>query len=249
MECQVGPLRAERTAGQPEKYTAPLVLLHGLWEEAEHWRLFSGYLAHRGWTCLSLRANRQSGTLAQRQADLQAAIAALESRPVLMGHDLGAWLALQAAESARAVVALTPLVPPPIGSPPQALQRAGTWWQRWRRIGVSSPRGRWRNAYAGGSELREPAALLRELAEAPCPPRSAPVPCLIVAAESDPITPIGAARALAEASAAQLRVVAGGHDPLHGDGWQERVALVHRWIVQELGESLLALYEEAINPE
>ena len=42
-----------------------------------------------------------------------------------------------------------------------------------------------------------------------------------------------------------IEVVAGGHALHLDDGWEERAAIIHRWLIRNLGEELLALYEEA----
>src|SRR5262245_21398394 len=138
-----GPLLAEITEPESERYTAPLLLLHGLWERASQWRRFAGYLAHRGWRCLALERRADVTDLAEHVGDLRAAVAVLGSSPVIVGHDLGAVLALHCADRARAVVALAPLVGPPLAPPPPALLQAGSWFARWRGAPLRAPGGRW----------------------------------------------------------------------------------------------------------
>src|SRR5215831_4692050 len=154
MAVRFGPLRAEVTDPESERFTAPLVLVHGLWAGAAVWRRFAGYLAHRGWRCIALERRADAGLdLGAHADDLGAAIAALDAPPVVVGHDLGALLALRCAEGGRAVVALAPLV-----APPHALQRAGTWLTRWRGTALSPP--------PVGYPLRdrtEPAALIKQV--------------------------------------------------------------------------------------
>jgi pimeloyl-ACP methyl ester carboxylesterase len=90
--------------------------------------------------------------------------------------------------------------------------------------------------------------LLRRLVERPLPLPRLPerVPCLVVAGESDMVTPPASARDLASWLGAEIEVVAGGHALPVEQGWEDRVARVHRWLITRLGASLLALYEEAI---
>jgi len=252
MTIRFGPLTAEIIEPESEKFTAPLVLIHGLWERAATWRRFAGYLSHRGWRCIALQRRGDAGLdLAAHVGDLAAALATLEQLPVIVGHDLGALLAFQCADRARAVVGMAPLVGPPLAAPPAALVRAGTWFQRLRSTPLSPPGGRWRSAYPLRDAV-EPAQIVREiLAGAPLPVTpSRPTPSAVFAVEHDPVTPVAAAAALAERVGAELhRLPSTEHAALMATGWETHVAAMHRWIVQRLGVDLLALYEEAMSPE
>jgi pimeloyl-ACP methyl ester carboxylesterase len=73
------------------------------------------------------------------------------------------------------------------------------------------------------------------------------MPVLVVSGEDDRTLTPREAVALAQALRADQRVLPGtGHWPLAGPRWQDTVALVHRWVVQRLGEPLLDLYAEAL---
>ena len=73
------------------------------------------------------------------------------------------------------------------------------------------------------------------------------VPTLVVAGGDDRLLDPRSAEAFAGATGAELRVVeGGGHWLLAGPRWQGVAALVHRWLVQRLGESLLDFYAEAM---
>jgi pimeloyl-ACP methyl ester carboxylesterase len=73
------------------------------------------------------------------------------------------------------------------------------------------------------------------------------VPALVVAGEHDPLLAPADAGVLAEALGAEIRVLVGaGHWPLAGPMWQGAVDLVHRWVVQTLGEPLLELHAETM---
>src|SRR5438046_2594297 len=79
------------------------------------------------------------------------------------------------------------------------------------------------------------------------PVAAAGVPTLVVAGAGDPLLSPPAADALARSLGAELRVLEGaGHWSLAGAGWQPTVSLVHRWLVQRLGEPLLETYAEAL---
>jgi pimeloyl-ACP methyl ester carboxylesterase len=249
MEARIGPLRAEITYGESERFTAPLLLVHGLWEDVSVWRRFTGFLSHRGWRCIAVRMDgRHRTSLAELLGALRAAIASLEATPVVVGHDLGGLLVLQAAPAARAVVALAPIVPLPLAEEPAlAFGRSGSWFARRFGSARPAPGGRWRGAYRTGSGAREAASLLGELQRplGTVEPVPAGIPALIMAGEKDPVVPPEAVRRLAELSAAELRLVAGGGHALPVDeGWQECVSSVHRWVVQRLGAALLEFYEE-----
>jgi len=251
MAIHCGPLRAEVTAPESEKFTAPMVLVHGLWERASTWRRFAGYLAHRGWRCIALERRADAAAdLMAHVADLRVALDALDAPPVVVGHDLGAVFALHCAERARAIVGLAPLVGAPLADPPPALARAGSWLARWRGVPLGPPGGRWRSAYPS-REVVEPAALVRQVFDHIPPPTPAPaLPSLVLALEDDPTTPLTAARTLAQHVGAELITLPGAnHAALVGPGWEAHVAAAHRWIIQRLGVDLLALYDEAMSPE
>jgi hypothetical protein len=73
------------------------------------------------------------------------------------------------------------------------------------------------------------------------------VPGLLVVGTGDPLLTRVAAGALADGLGAAHQALAdAGHWLLAGPGWQRTVGLVHRWIVQKLGESLLDLYAETM---
>src|SRR6266516_2952258 len=97
----------------------------------------------------------------------------------------------------------------------------------------------------GGLTAR--AAAVREYAAA------LPAPAVFVGHDAGGLVALAAAargpaaEALARSLGAELRVLEGArHWVLAGAGWQPAVALVHRWLVQRLGEPLLETYAEAL---
>jgi pimeloyl-ACP methyl ester carboxylesterase len=244
MERRLGDLCADVVSGEGEKFTAPLLFAHGVWCGPAIWRPFAGYLAHRGWTCilLDLRAAGAS-TFEQRRAQLARAVAAVESTPVLIGHDLGALLGLAVAAQARGVMALAPLLLPP-AAPPRGLRAATRWWRTLGRGAVGPPRG------AGPPspwEERESPRALRALARggAVLPRLPADVPAAVLIGDLDRVTPPSVARAFAAQLGAPLHVCAGdGHWLVVEPHWPQRVADIHRWLVRQLGAPLLALYDD-----
>lgn len=255
MERRIGPLRAEVVDPESAKFTAPLLLLHGLWSTPRIWRPFTSYLAHRGW--LSVVPYLQlpephSASVATYEAAVGELIAALPGVPVIVGHDFGAFVALRLAGSAAAVVALAPLVLPPHGPAPRALRDAGNWIDRLTRADrpLRAPRGRWRSSYPPlDTPTHEPAPLIRELTRGrfDLPTSVAGVATLVVAGDQDRVTPPDTARALAGHIGAEMRVEsAAGHALPMDVGWDQRVSAVHRWIVHAVGKRLLALFDESL---
>jgi pimeloyl-ACP methyl ester carboxylesterase len=186
----------------------------------------------------------------QHLSELRQVLATLEAPPVVVGHDLGGLLALHLTD-ARAIVALAPLVPPPLGGS-RALLRAGRILDRWRGKSLPPPRGAWRGDYSEEPVVREPAAVVRDLIAKPWMPESLPsdVPALVLAGERDRVVDSDSAAKLAAAVGAEFQLCAEvGHAMLTDSGWEERVSTVHRWLIRRLGAPLLALYEEAMNPD
>jgi pimeloyl-ACP methyl ester carboxylesterase len=246
-----GPLRAEVAFGEGGKFTASIVLLHGLWSSAAIWRSFSGYLSHRGWSCYAVELHRPDVAVEDVQSlitDLRAGLATLEAPPVLVGHDLGAVLAQHCADASRALVSLAPLIlPPPAAAAPQVLRDTGGVLARILGRASRAPRGRWKGAYEAGDAEESP-ALIRRLIEQPFSVPSLPqeLPGLVMAGKEDPVTTPASAQALAAAIGAEIEIVPGGHLLPIGTGWEDRVSRLHRWLIKKLGADLLALYEEAI---
>lgn len=246
---RVGPLMAEVIDPESDRFTASMVLVHGLWERAASWRRFAGYLAHRGWRCTAVERRTDDTALDAHVADLRAVIATFEAPPVVIGHDLGALIAMRCADLTRATVAVAPLVGPPLAAPPEALQRAGSWLARRRGWPLRAPQGRWHKAYPHG-ELLEPAGLIRQIASQTAV--ASPVgtePRAVFAMRDDEVTSAEAAAALAARCGAEHIVLPGGHAALAPPAWEAAVAGVHRWLIQRLGVDLLALYEESMQTE
>jgi pimeloyl-ACP methyl ester carboxylesterase len=252
-------LTAETLPAEGARYAASIVCVPGLWAQAAVWRGFASYLAHRGWECHLLEVRDVGGGVEARATAVAEYTAELSLPAILIGHDGGAPIALAAARRRppRALVLLAPLVPESRGArlltraprsllalisgrpvPPPAGPTAKPW------LDLPEP------AAAGVRAFLAPddAASVREVAwgRLRLTPASGP-PALLVAGANDRLLPPAAAEPLARTLGAELRMVAGaGHWLLAGPGWQDTVALVHRWLVQRLGAPLLELYEEAM---
>jgi pimeloyl-ACP methyl ester carboxylesterase len=109
----------------------PLYLIHGELGGSWLWERYLGYFAGRGWEAhaLNLRAHFWSSTADVARltfdsyvADVRAGLTRLGSNPVVIGHGLGALLAMKAAESTPVggLVLLAPPLPRELSAPPEA---------------------------------------------------------------------------------------------------------------------------------
>jgi len=261
MQGRSGHITLETIAAESAKFTAPLLCVHGLWCTAGVWRRFMGYCAHRGWTChaLNLRGRAAAGVptdvaevrFADYLDDVRRAIAACEAPPVVMGHDLGGLLAVCSGATARAVVALAPLVPAAL-VPPSQQMRIG-WGVRLamlRARPLPVPRGALATRYfAGGppgGTTVDSSTVARELTRRDFPllPRCA-VPALMIAGGRDEVCRRAAVEQLAGRVGAEFQLAGEASHALPWEpGWEHCVGTVHRWLVQTLGEPLLAMRDD-----
>jgi len=246
-------------AAESEKFTSPLLFVHGLWANPSVWRKFMGYCAHRGWTCHALHLPRRGAgagatplSLAEMATAVASAAGALATPPVLIGHDLGGLLVLTGTAPARAVVALTPLWRSGFREVNHHL--AAGWKNRIASIRgrpvVPNP-GRWRDEYMPGADclgfvVPESPRFLRAVREqAESLILRTDVPTLIVGAERDRFAAPDQLRQLADRTGAEIALVADAMHALPWDrGWERTVATVHRWIVKSIGEGLLVERDE-----
>lgn len=225
-----------------DKYTAPLLLLHGLWTDASMWRPAASFLAHRGWNAYALRWRGAGTTWSDLFERVQRAAAELGA-PVVIGHDLGALLALHLGGT-RAAVAISPL-PCGAGAPPHPLALSvAARLARWRRAPFTPSRSA--SVRVLGTDatalVADASAWFDEITRAPAAPAHAGTPRLLVAGDADVCLPGAERDRMAEQFGAEIRSYAGaGHELPHGRHWQAVTADVHRWLVRRLGESLLVL--------
>jgi pimeloyl-ACP methyl ester carboxylesterase len=244
-------------AAERSKFTAPLLLVHGLWCTSAIWHRFMGYMAHLGWDCHALRRDNvdprpSRGEGLERRIDrLRTVVAGFPAPPVVIGHDLGGLVALsERVGPTRAIVALAPLAPPSLAADripglggPRAILSMRI------RDQVPPPSG-WRGkAHFGthmpASTVAEPAALGRDLLDRSCRfAFASTTPTLIVVGTRDRVTARPAAHRMREATAGDLHEVDGDHAIPWSDGWQDRVTAIHRWLIRRLGDSLLIEPEE-----
>jgi pimeloyl-ACP methyl ester carboxylesterase len=253
-------VRAETLPVEGPRYTAALVFVPGLWAGPDVWRSFASFLAHRGWEPHLLDTRALPGGIAGRATVIAEYAASLAAPPVIVGHDAGAVAALVASRGAAvaAVVLAAPLVPGSRGARALTLEPRNLFRLLAGRP-VPPPHGpaaalAWATLddAVRGRILRglapEDAAIVWEIARGGVSmERLAGVPALVVAGTRDPLLSPEGAAALAERLGADARVLPdAGHWLLAEPRWQEVVGVVHRWLVQRLGEPLLETYAEAM---
>lgn len=264
MQTRLGRFPAECERPEPLKFAWPIVLVPELFTTAHHLAILRGYLGNLGWEVYTPDLRAAATGAASRRAgfgDLAAmlaeAIEVLDGGAILVGHGMGGLLALKAAEDprVRAAVALAPMVP---GVRSRLVMRAANWPALWLGRTLKPPRGAalfdliadaepfHREALARALVTDESRAAL-EIARGHVRLERVPraVPRLIVAGDSDPFVPLGAATHLAEQIGAATSVVPGrGHWLVGGRALERAVAAMQRFLVRSLGSDLLLLYPE-----
>lgn len=274
MRRHLASLVADVTAPERNKYTAPLLLVHGLWSGSWVWRDMAGALAHRGWECWALELRGRAGSsvstgsdsphigrvsLEEYVEDVRVAAQALWAPPVICGHDLGALLALFAAERTqpRALVGLAPLLPRGWSSnriPPYPFMHlSAVFAQLWGRP-LSPPRHQvacqflfntlssTAQAHSLAQLIPDSGTVVRTLTRTslPLPKLSGQFSTLILHGSEDRMSAPTAVRALASRWGVAYREYPGhGHWLPATAPSSGLVADVHRWLIQTIGESLL----------
>ncbi len=269
MEKHLGSPSVEVTLPERPKFTAPLVLVHGLWAGRWSWQAYAAYLAHRGWECwaLDLRGRPPSGagsrvggfSLQDYAEDVVRVGQELGRAPVLVGHGLGVLVVLRAALDlpVQALVALAPVVPRGWTEkwiPPYLFVRLRTLPALLGRRPLPPPPWTLASRFllaglAPSLQKRiwsclvpDSGALVYSCVRGRLPFWTLPasLPCLVVAGTEDPLTPPVVAQRLAQRLQGDYLERPGqGHWLLEGEGWEGTVDAVHRWLVKRLGESLL----------
>ncbi len=272
MKQRLASLCADVSFPERNKFTAPLLLIHGLWMGSWMWHTIAPALALRGWECwaLDLRGRHDSRAascigqvrLEDYVEDVTTAVQQLWAPPVVWGADLGALLALRAAARLppRAVVCSSPLLPCswlPGARPPLPLVRLpalpAVLWGR----PLPPPRpGIAREFLFPGlrpdlqAELQrqlipDSGLVARTLSREPLTQDQPSCPLLVVYGGADCMSSAAACRALVHAFGADQHSYPDlGHWLYSGPSAIALVRDVHRWIIRTLGEPLLVPPEE-----
>lgn len=274
MERRLASLRADVSAPERNKFTAPLLFLHGLWTGSWIWQDVAGALSQRGWEGWALALRGRPGSrpvdavgkirLEDYVEDVVVAARALWAPPVVCGHDLGALLALLTASriQPRALILLAPLLPRTWGTngrPPLPLMRLSAvpalLWARPLRPPSATVTSAFLFATLPQSVQAHFHAQLQldsgtvghalTRGQVPFPAELPQCPVLIVSGGADHMSPPATARWLAARLQAEHREYpAQGHWLLAGEEWKHCVAALHRWLITTLGEALLVPPEE-----
>jgi pimeloyl-ACP methyl ester carboxylesterase len=247
-----------------------VVMIHGMWATPIAWRRWRACFEERGWEVLTpalrhheappLKPPPELGTtsLLDYAADLEAYIAALPGKPVVIGHSMGGLLAqvLAARKLCTAAVLLCPA--PPAGvfalhpSVLRAFWRIQFTWGWWKL----PHRATWKEALYGTFNTctdrlecgREYARFVhdsgRVLLEIGLPfvdsreaarvdPAAVDCPLLVIGTAKDRLTPASTVRKVARryARVSEYREFAGqGHWVLGQPGWQDVAAYAADWL-------------------
>jgi pimeloyl-ACP methyl ester carboxylesterase len=246
----------EIARAESSRFRHPILFVHGLWTGNWIWRGLMGYLAHRGWD--SWAPSFLEGVpdpSAARLDQLVALCRTLSAPPVIVAHDAGAMVAMSLASAveAPAVVAIAPL----LSRRDAATAGLFAWPQFWivRVIGrnLLPPTGAGRALYLdprldepdllrpdSGADFRRLASGTLRFADDTTAP-----PTLLIASRGDAITRARQLQLLATRRGWSFHChPAAGHFPTVEPGWERLADDVHRWLVQTLGERLLAFVED-----
>lgn len=255
-----GEFHLHYEAPEAGRYRAPILVLPGLFQSFECWRLVTSMLAHRGWEVYAL-----TRTMPDREGDprlldrtweearrrvLEVA-PRLDERVVLLGADLGAALALSVAEELNplALALFAPAAPSHL-----AASRRKATPRRWsERLGLSRPPAAeavaapaaWMAGVPAAHTSEEPNALLEELERLPAPPTAPRVPTVVFAPSGDPL--VSAQHALGFAAGPQVRA---SNTALPGRFWPRTSAAVadevHRFLILTLADRVVEFPDEIL---
>lgn len=273
MEKRIASLRVEVSEPERNKFTAPLLLLHGLWTGSWIWREVAGALSQRGWECWAPDLRGRPGSkiveaigrvsLQDYVEDVATVAQQLWAPPIVCGHDLGALLALctAAGSEARALICLAPLLPHSWvmnGRPPAPLVRlAAVPALLWSRPLPPPPFAMARDFLFSTLPPSVQAPLHARLqldsgrvaraltrGQVLPPTKSISCPALIVSGGADLMSSPPAVRWLVgHLRAEHYHYPEQGHWPLAGGQWIKLVGALHRWLITTQGEALLVPQE------
>lgn len=254
--------------------TPPIVMIHGMMSRDRHWDLYKRYFAGRGYDVHTptLRhhdiapadpapAGLGATSLLDYAADLEALIAGLDRKPILMGHSMGGLLTqilaargqaemavLLTPASPRGIIALTPSVVRTFLAP---LSRWGFWCKPFR-LSFGAARYGMLNVFddAGARALydtmvHESGRAAAEIAYWMFDRRRATeavtdavrCPMLVIGAKRDRTTPASVVRKVARRygpRATYREFPDNGHWVLSEPGWQTIAESCEKWIRQNL---------------
>lgn len=255
MQYTDGELGVQITRAESDRFGAPVLLLHGLWAGAWVWTRMTGYLGHRGWESWALDRAPGGGRVLDRCATVARAMPAA---PVIVGHDLGAAVALRVAAALRspALVLIAPVLP---GRESRRLAFGGLSRTLAALLGrdLTPPSDRAGALFAecadaAGLELirtglvDEPGQDVHDLLKGRMRVNElgAVPPTLIIGGNRDPLVPETVITDRARELGGDSVILEGGHWLPVESTWQSTCNCFHRWLVRTLGEPFLLMRED-----
>lgn len=269
MERYLASLRVDVGIPERIKFTAPCLFLHGLWCGSWMWQAMIGALCQRGWECWALDLRGRPGSrpvptvgtiqLEDYAEDVVDVARALWGPPVICGHGLGALLAVLTASviQPRALVLLSPLLPRTWGTGIRlpfpltslAVVPAVLGNRPLRPPRFSVARDFLFNTLPATLQAQlhrqlqpDSGAVVRTLArgQLPFPDRPPRCPTLVVHGGADRMSFPAVVQFLVSSCQADSRQYLHHGHWLTASGMAEQLAAdVHRWLIHNLGESLL----------
>lgn len=264
MHRSLAGLPADHYPPESLKFRSSIVFVHGLWTGSWCWQTWATHFCNLGWDCfaINLRGRFGQNPLAELQRlsfadcirDLAAALKSFAFPPVVAGLNLGASLALQAAQLAD-VSAVVLVSPAQLRGVKVARSRSLRllWVKYFMLIYLRRPfridQKDFSNYFLTGlpagsicqRTVPDSSLLVREFFAPTAAIRRHPLTCpiLVLAGSDDSIIPVASHRESADWLGADLKEYPSqGHWLLEADS-ETVVRNVHRWLVHTLGDKII----------
>jgi pimeloyl-ACP methyl ester carboxylesterase len=267
MPQTIAGLLTDHYPPESAKFKSPLLLVHGLWSGSSCWHSWATHFCNLGWDCLAINLRGRFGqnpfedlrrlNFDKCVEDLRTVVKSLAFPPVVLGLNLGAAVALRAAETtkAAALILVSPAPLRDVDAPRSRSQRLLRlkylpliYLRRPFRIDEKDFADYFLTGLAKGLQQQifqrtvpESSFLVREFfaPSASLNRDSLNCPILILAGAADQICPPAATRDIALWLGADGKEYAAqGHWLLEQDS-EAMVRDIHRWLVQKLGDEIL----------
>lgn len=267
MQQTIAGLLTDHYPPESGKFKAPLLLVHGLWSASWCWHRWATHFCNLGWECLAINLRGRFGqnpfedlrrlNFDDCVEDLKTVVKSAAFPPVVVGLNLGAAVAVKAAETikAAALVLVSPAPLRNVDAPRSRAQRLLRlkylpliYLRRPFRIDKKDftayfltglPKGLQQQIFQ--RTVPDSSFLAREFfaPSASLDRDSLNCPILTLAGQADQISPPAATRDIALWLGADCQEYAAqGHWLLEQDS-EAIVRDIHRWLVQKLGDEIL----------
>ena len=266
MQSTIGGLLADHYPPESTKFRSSIVFVHGLWSGSWCWRTWATHFCNLGWECFAtnLRGRFGQNPIAELQRlsfdacveDLSAVLKSFAYPPVVVGLNLGASLALKAAQQ-TSVSALVLVSPAPLRSDASRSRTARLLRLKYLAlIYLRRPFRIDQKDFSKGFLTGLPERMQQEIYRHTVPESSLLVqeffspsstisrnslscPILTLAGGDDPMMSVAARRDSAEWLGADFKeYLAQGHWLIERDS-ETIVRDIHRWLVRKLGDEII----------